>query len=104
MGQPGIKRNVENKDEPILLFELFFDDSLVDLIVDQTNLYAKQHLENLEAGRQSDLEQRLGKIPIVVKEDCTSIARNNSKAKTNLVFHQKQFLVYSRFAKIMGGD
>ena len=35
MGQLGIKLNVENKDEPILFFELFFDDSLVDLIVDR---------------------------------------------------------------------
>ena len=50
MGQLGVKLNVEIKDEPFLFFELFFDDSLIDLIVDQTNLYAKQHLVNLQGG------------------------------------------------------
>ena len=41
-GNPGLKVNVQNTEDPISLFELFFDDELINLIVQQTNLYAQQ--------------------------------------------------------------
>ena len=50
-GNPGLKVNVENKEDPLSFFELYFDASLISLIVEQTNLYAQQVLTE-SAGRQ----------------------------------------------------
>ena len=44
-GNPGIKVNSAYPDDPLAYFELFFDDPLIDMIVQQTNLYAKQFLD-----------------------------------------------------------
>jgi len=44
-GNPGIKVNIADPDDPLAYFELFFDDPLIDMIVQQTNLYAKQFLD-----------------------------------------------------------
>ena len=41
-GNPGLKVNVQDTEDPILFFELYFDDALINLIVQQTNLYAQQ--------------------------------------------------------------
>ena len=41
-GNPGLKVNVQNTEDLISFFELFFDDELINLIVQQTNLYAQQ--------------------------------------------------------------
>ena len=45
IGDPGIKVNIEDIDDPLPNFELFFDDTLINIIVQQTNLYAKQYLD-----------------------------------------------------------
>ena len=44
-GSPGMKAVVENKEDPLPFFELFFDDSLINLIAEQTNVYAQQFKE-----------------------------------------------------------
>ena len=44
-GQPGVQVDVSNF-EPSQFFKLFLTPELVQNIVDQTNLYAKQHLES----------------------------------------------------------
>ena len=41
-GNPGLKVNVQDTEDPISFFELYFDDALINLIVQQTNLYAQQ--------------------------------------------------------------
>ena len=42
VGQAGPK--VQLPHDPVGLFSLFFDDSLISLIVDETNRYAQQSL------------------------------------------------------------
>ena len=37
-----MKVNVQDTEDPISFFELYFDDALINLIVQQTNLYAQQ--------------------------------------------------------------
>ena len=37
--------------EPLQFFRLFFDESIIDMIASQTNLYARQTMEN-EVGRE----------------------------------------------------
>ena len=44
-GQPGLQISIDEKENPLSFFNLFFDDSLIGLIVEQTNLYANQILE-----------------------------------------------------------
>ena len=44
-GNPAIKVNIADADDPLAYFELFFDDTLINMIVQQTNLYAKQYLD-----------------------------------------------------------
>ena len=35
-GNPGIKVNIADADDPLAYFELFFDDTLINMIVQQT--------------------------------------------------------------------
>ena len=42
-GDPGIKVNIA--DDLLAYFELFFDDTLINTIVQQTKLYSKQYLD-----------------------------------------------------------
>ena len=37
--------NIADADDFLTYFELFFDDTLINTIVQQTNLYAKQYLD-----------------------------------------------------------
>lgn len=46
-GNAGIQVNINDKEDPLEYFELFVTDELVDLIVKQTNLYAKQYLDSV---------------------------------------------------------
>ncbi|XP_064639800.1 piggyBac transposable element-derived protein 4-like [Lineus longissimus] len=42
---PGLKANVADKDDQVQYFELFFDDDILAVIVEQTNLYAAQFID-----------------------------------------------------------
>lgn len=45
-GQPGLNVHINNHNDPYELFKLFVTDELVDMIVNQTNLYAEQFMSN----------------------------------------------------------
>ena len=53
-GVPGITIDVVNPADELEYFQLFFDETLVKMIVDQTNLYAAQYMEDHGA----DMKQR----------------------------------------------
>ena len=62
-GNPGLKVNVQNTEDPISFFELFFDDELINLIVQQTNLYAQQQkIQNSQTAAQYNCRQ----VPAIV--------------------------------------
>ncbi|XP_064635294.1 piggyBac transposable element-derived protein 4-like [Lineus longissimus] len=47
-GNPGIKVDIHDTSDPLEFFELFFGDELVDLIVTETNRFARQYLVEKE--------------------------------------------------------
>lgn len=44
-GQPGIQKNITDVSNPLLFFELFFDEELVLHIVTKTNRFANQYIK-----------------------------------------------------------
>ena len=44
-GNPGIQVNIAT-DDPLEFFELFFDESIISFIVEETNCYAEKYLES----------------------------------------------------------
>ncbi|XP_064643576.1 piggyBac transposable element-derived protein 4-like [Lineus longissimus] len=47
---PGLKVNIDDPEDPLEFFELFFNDELIDLIVTQTNLFAQQFMNDKGLG------------------------------------------------------
>lgn len=43
-GRPGINVDIGDIDDPFSYFELFFDEELIDFIVQETNRYANDHI------------------------------------------------------------
>ncbi|GIY75001.1 DDE_Tnp_1_7 domain-containing protein, partial [Caerostris darwini] len=50
-GQPGIRKNILDPPNPLLFFELFFDEQLVLHIVTETNRFAYQDI-NQHPGKE----------------------------------------------------
>ncbi|OAF71858.1 hypothetical protein A3Q56_00356 [Intoshia linei] len=48
ISNPGIKVNINNPDDPISYFKLYFDQPIIELISKETNLYMEQFINNLE--------------------------------------------------------
>ncbi|XP_064079451.1 piggyBac transposable element-derived protein 4-like [Macrobrachium nipponense] len=49
VADPGVKFTVKDKENPLEYFEKFFDDEIIDYLVEETNRFAKQFLdENVE--------------------------------------------------------
>ncbi|XP_014676879.1 PREDICTED: piggyBac transposable element-derived protein 4-like [Priapulus caudatus] len=44
-GTPGIKVHLYNVTDPLEYFELYFDEGLIDMIVDETNRFAQQYIQ-----------------------------------------------------------
>ncbi|KAG8233627.1 hypothetical protein J437_LFUL001038 [Ladona fulva] len=45
-GKPGVNVQVKDANDSLELFELYFDEQLVEMIVTETNRYAEQQLSN----------------------------------------------------------
>ncbi|XP_064621353.1 piggyBac transposable element-derived protein 4-like [Lineus longissimus] len=64
---PGLKANVADKDDPVPYFELFFDDDILAVIVEQTNLYAAQFIDEHKGQEKHNTMMDLG-IPNVSRK------------------------------------
>ena len=65
-GNPGLKVNVQNTEDPTSFFEPFFDDELINLNVQQTNLYA-QVIAEKDGRLKKDPEFKNGKKLMLMK-------------------------------------
>lgn len=44
-GNPGIKVSISDAEDPLEYFRLFFDENMINCIVQETNRYANNHIE-----------------------------------------------------------
>ena len=104
-GDPGIKVNIADTDDPLAYFELFFDETLINVIVQHTNLYAKQYLDlqraTLRKRSRAHNWTETNKKEIKVYLALLLLQGIVQKPVTNLFFSKKQSILTPFFPATM---
>ena len=106
-GEAGIKFAIENKECPLQYFEKFFDDSLINNIVLETNRYAEQFLAanacnlSLRSRAKKWSETNAGEIKVYI--GLLVLQGVNSKSENKMYFSKRESINSPFFAKVMIG-
>ena len=106
-GDPGVKFTVENKENPVEYFEQFFDEEIIDYLVNETNRFAGQFLQKNEdtlpaqsrARKWHDTSANEMKVFIGL----LVLQGIDSKVDNSMYFSSRESVTSHFFRKVMSG-
>ncbi len=107
IGDSGVKFTVDNKEQPMEYFEHFFDDEVIELIVEETNRFAKQYLDatldalpaysRMRQWHDTSVDEIKMFIGLLILQGV------DSKCETAMYFSKRESISCPFYAKVISG-